>query len=182
MFTDNIFNKYVSTISDLKKYFYNGALYTSKYRVIITPPSEVNYGNITEKLVVLSKSASLPEHKIGTEEIKFKGRPVIIKKQLDLGSTYTVSVYEESTMKVRKILDRWIDMGDKLGYGGSENYNNGNIQIYQLDGDNNPIYGVEFYDVFLTSLGAISFDGTSSGEVITYDLNFAYSGWDIIDI
>lgn len=175
-------HKHVVTINDIKKNFYNGALYNSKYRLIITPPLYVNTNNITEKLVVLSKTAKMPEHKIGAEEIKIKGRPVTIKKQLELGNSYDVNVYEESSMKVRKILDRWIDMGDRLGYGGQRGYDNGNIKIYQLDGDNNEVYGVEFYDVFLTSISDISYDGTSAGEVISYNLSFSYSGWDVINI
>lgn len=182
MFWDNTYDKHITTIEDIRKNYKNGALYTSKYRLIITPPPSVNYGDITEKLVVLAKTASLPEHKIGTEEIKLKGRPVLIKKQLELGSTYTVGVYEDSDMKIRKVLDNWIDMGDRLGVGGNEFYNDGNIKIYQLDGNNNAIYGVEFYDVFLTSLGSITFDGSSAGEVVSYDLTFAYSGWDILNV
>lgn len=175
-------DRYVTTIADIKKQYYNGALYTSRYKLIITPPLIVNTNNITEKLTVLAKTASLPEHKIGSEEIKLKGRPVLMKKQLEFGSTYSVSVYEESSMKIRKILDRWVDLGDKLGSGGNSMYDNGNIKIYQLDGENNEIYGVEFYDVFLISLGAISFDGTSAGEVVSYDLSFGYSGWDILNV
>lgn len=180
MFLDNIHEKHIVTINDIKKHFYNGALYTSKYRLVITPPLYVNNNNITEKLVVLSKSASLPQHKINTETIYLKGRPITLKKQLDFGTDYNISVYEESSMKIRKILDRWIDMSDKLGNGGLPGYDEGNIKIYQLDGDNNEMYGVEFYDVFLNSIGSVSYDSTSAGEVVTYDINFSYSGWDII--
>ena len=173
-------HKYITTISDIRKQYRNGALFTCKYKLIITPPLFANYDNIMEKLVILSKSAKLPEHKINTLEVKIKGRPVAMRGQIDMGNTYTITVYEDGDMKVRKVLDRWIEMSDRLTGTGNSSYCNGNIKIYQLDGDNNEMYGVEFYDVFLNSVGEVSYDGTNSGEVLSYALTFSYSGWEII--
>lgn len=169
------------TISDIKRQFYNGALFTSKYQIFITPPLSVNTNNITRTLTVLAKSASIPEHKIGASEIKLKGRPVTVRQQLEFGNSYNITVYEKSDMLIRKTLDKWIDISDSLYDSGDSSYCNGSIRIYQLDGEGNYVYGIEFYDVFLTSIGSVSYDSSSSGEVITYDLSFSYSGWDYIE-
>lgn len=173
-------HKYITTISDIKKQYKDGALFTCKYKLIITPPLYANYNNIMEKFVILAKTAKLPEHKINTTEIKIKGRPVAMRGQLDMGNTYSITVYEDDNMRVRKVLDRWLDMCDRLDGTGNSSYSNGSIKIYQLDGDNNEMYGIEFYDVFLNSISEVSYDGTNSGEVLSYNLTFSYSGWETI--
>ena len=169
----------MNIISKIKRYYDNGGLYTSKYEILIIPPLGV--GNITEKLSVLSKTASRPDHKISTSTISFKGRPIVMRRQLDMETTCTVDVYEDSNMKVRKVLDRWIDLCDSLYIGGSSNYCNGTIEVHQLDGNGNRMYGVVYNDVFLTGISGIKYDSSSSGEIVSYSLTFSYSGYEIIN-
>jgi hypothetical protein len=80
-------------------------------------------------------------------------------------------------MDVRKTLDKWISLSDSLNGETIEDYHLGSLVVYQLDNENNRIYGVEFKEVFLTSISEIKYSAERTDN-ITYDLTFAYSTWE----
>jgi hypothetical protein len=175
----DLFRNTVS-IRDMRNQFPTSPLLSSKYKIIITPPSRYNELLATYKLAVLSKSFSLPRREVKTKKITFKGRPVNVRSQLEFSDTITVSVYDDSGMNLRRMLEKWMNGVDSIetSYRGLD-YKDGDIKIYQLDANNNEIYGVQLHDVFITSLGEISYSADSH-DIITYDLTFTYSGFDSI--
>lgn len=168
------------SINDLKNQFPTSPLILSKYKIIITPPSRYNELLLTYKLAVLSKSFVLPKREVKTKKITFRGRPVNVRSQLEFQDNITVSVYDDSGMSLRRMLEKWLDGVDSLetSYKGLE-YKDGDIKIYQLDANNNEVYGIQLHDVFITSLGDISY-ASESQDIVTYDLTFTYSGFDTI--
>ena len=168
-------------IDDIKAQYKKGGIFPHKYEILITPPDNLFDTNFTKKLRILAKSASIPKKEVKTKTITYKGRPVVLRSQLDFGETCSVSVYEDSEMNVRKTLDKWIDLSDSLEDKSIEDYYQGSITIYQLDNKNNRIYGVEFKEVFLTSISEIKYSAERS-DIITYDLTFGYSTWNTIEI
>lgn len=165
--------KEVLTLKDLKNQFITSPLQTNKYRLIITPPAKFNELLLSYKLAVLSKSFAMPKREVKTKKISFHGRPVYVRSQLEFQESLTVSVYDDSNMNLRKILERWLSSVDDINNSEKE-YKGGNIKLYQLDSDNNEIYGVNFNDVFITSLGDITYSADSH-DIITYDITFSYT-------
>lgn len=168
-------------INDIKAQYKKGGIFPHKYEILITPPDNLFDTNFTKKLRILAKSASIPKKEVKTKTITYKGRPVVLRSQLDFGETCSVSVYEDSEMNVRKTLDKWIDLSDSLEDKSIEDYYQGSITIYQLDNKNNRIYGVEFKEVFLTSISEIKYSAERS-DILTYDLTFGYSTWNTIEV
>ncbi len=168
-------------IDDIKAQYKKGGIFPHKYEILITPPDNLFDTNFTKKLRILAKSASIPKKEVKTKTITYKGRPVVLRSQLDFGETCSVSVYEDSEMNVRKTLDKWIDLSDSLEDKSIEDYYQGSITIYQLDNKNNRIYGVEFKEVFLTSISEIKYSAERS-DILTYDLTFGYSTWNTVEV
>lgn len=166
------------SITDLKNQFIKSPLMTCRYSLLITPPSSVNQMLLSYKLAVLSKSITMPKISAGFKKISYRGRPVLVRSQLEYDDNVTVSVYEDCNMNVRRMLEKWINAVDIRG-NGYDKYKDGEIVLYQLDNNNNEVYGVRFNDVFLTGLGEISY--TAEGhEIPSYDLTFAYSGFETL--
>lgn len=167
----------VITINDIKAQYKKGGLFPHKYEVLITPPENLFDTDFSKKLRILAKSASIPKKEIKTTSINLKGRPVVLRSQLDFGESASISVYEDSEMNVRKTLDKWIDLCDSLEDENiKENYYQGSIVVYQLDNENNRVYGIEYQEVFLTSISEIKYSAEKQ-DIITYDLTFGYSTW-----
>lgn len=172
---------FVVTINDIRSLYRKGGVFGHKYEILITPPQNIFGSEFTKKLRILAKSATIPKKEIKTKTISYKGRPVVLRSQLDFGETCSVSVYEDSEMNIRKTLDKWITLSDSLEDGTIEDYHLGSLVIYQLDNENNRIYGVEFKEVFLTSISEIKYSAERTDN-ITYDLTFAYSTWENIKV
>lgn len=172
---------FVVTINEIRSLYRKGGVFGHKYEVLITPPQNIFGSEFTKKLRILAKSATIPKKEIKTKTISYKGRPVVFRSQLDFGETCSVSVYEDSEMNIRKTLDKWITLSDSLEDGTIEDYHLGSLVIYQLDNENNRIYGVEFKEVFLTSISEIKYSAEKTDN-ITYDLTFAYSTWENIKV
>ena len=109
-------------IDDIKAQYKKGGIFPHKYEILITPPDNLFDTNFTKKLRILAKSASIPKKEVKTKTITYKGRPVVLRSQLDFGETCSVSVYEDSEMNVRKTLDKWMDLSDSLEDKSIEDY------------------------------------------------------------
>lgn len=102
------------TITDLKKQLGPGlGLRKNKYLLEIPIP-----GVEGAKINVLARSAGLPERTIRTTQMFHKGRVYNVRGETDYGSTYEVSILDDSEMNIRKKLDIWmkqIDNSKKVG-------------------------------------------------------------------
>lgn len=170
--------KDVLGIQDLKNQFITSPLLASKYRIVITPPSQFNELLLTYKLSVLSNSFVLPKREVKTKKIIYHGRPVYVRSQLEFQETLNVTVYDDSNMYLRRMLEKWLNSVDDIN-NTQKIYKDGDIKIYQLDSNSNEIYGVRLNDVFITALGDITYSANSQ-EIISYDITFTYSGFETI--
>ena len=99
---------YNFSISDIKKQLGNGlGIRSNKYVLIIPFP-----GTLSKKMAVLAKATSLPERNVGTIDIYHKGRRYKIRGDTDLAGTYSISLTDDSEMKLRRAFDEWLRMVD----------------------------------------------------------------------
>lgn len=96
------------TITDLKKQLGPGlGLRKNKYLLEIPVP-----GIEGAKINVLCRSAGLPERTIKTTQMFHKGRQYTVRGETDYGSTYEVSILDDSEMNIRKTFDKWLKRVD----------------------------------------------------------------------
>ena len=110
------------TITDLKKQLGPGlGLRKNKYLLEIPIP-----GIEGAKINVLARSAGLPERTIKTTQMFHKGRVYNVRGETDYGSTYEVSILDDSEMNIRKKLDTWMKQIDNSKKpGGLSSYETG---------------------------------------------------------
>jgi len=96
------------TIQDLAKYLGPGlGLRRNKYLLEIPVP-----GVEGAKINVLARSAGFPERNITTSSLFNKGRKYNIRGETDYGSTYVVSIVDDSNMNIRRKFDEWLRLVD----------------------------------------------------------------------
>ena len=173
--------KSIVTISDIKAQYKGGGLFSHKYEVIITPPENLFDTEFTRKLRILAKSATIPKKDVKTKMVSFHGRPVVFRSQVDFTNACSISVYEDSSMSIRKTLEKWVDMVDNLEGKTSPNFYQGSICVYQLDGEGNRVFGVEYEEAFLVGISEIKYQA-ELGDVLNYDLTFAFTTWKTIGL
>lgn len=110
------------TITDLKKQLGPGlGLRKNKYLLEIPIP-----GVEGAKINVLARSAGLPERTIKTTQMFHKGRVYNVRGETDYGSTYEVSILDDSEMTIRKKLDTWMkNVDNSKKPGGLSSYETG---------------------------------------------------------
>jgi len=96
------------SIESLKKHLGPGlGLRKNKYMLEIPVP-----GIDGAKLNVLARSAGLPERTITTVNMFHKGRQYNVRGETDYGTTYDVSIVDDSNMDIRKRFDAWLKLID----------------------------------------------------------------------
>lgn len=96
------------SLSDIKKQLGDGlGIRSNKYVLIVPLP-----GGYSKKLAVLAKATSLPERNVGTIDLYHKGRRYKIRGDTDLQGTYSISLTDDSDMKLRKCFDAWMRLVD----------------------------------------------------------------------
>ena len=96
------------TINDLKKHLGPGlGLRKNKYLLEIPLP-----GIEGAKINVLARSAGFPERNITTTNLFHKGRQYNVRGETDYGSTYEVSIVDDSNMDIRRKFDDWLKLVD----------------------------------------------------------------------
>ena len=182
------------TITDLKKQLGPGlGLRTNKYLLEIP----VN-GQSGEKINILCRSTSLPERNIDTVTMMYRGRRHNLRAETQFPGTYEISVVDDSNMELRKMFDRWLNAVDTVP--GSENsplsdgeysvnssqyseVQRGNarksyqldVNIWQLDANNQPVYGYVMKGAFPSSLGTVTLEDNDDSTMSEFSITITYS-------
>ena len=182
------------TITDLKKQLGPGlGLRTNKYLLQIP----VN-GQSGLKINVLCRSSSLPERNIDTVTMMYRGRRHNLRAETQFPGTYEISVVDDSDMELRKMFDRWLNAVDLVP--GSEEsgmsdgeftannsrfgeVNRGNgrksyqldLNIWQLDANNIPVYGYVLKGAFPSSLGTVTLEDNDDSTMSEFSITISYS-------
>ena len=183
-------------ITELKKHLGPGlGLRTNSYLVEI-PSFEVDGVSLN----MLCNSAGLPEIKVSTSEVWFKGHKTIMRAETASGGEYEISITDDSDMKVRAMFDKWIRMIEEFNRnahlrGGSASYEvktpggaffdtastqydeyQTDINIWQLDGEQQKVYGYKLNHAFPTSLGIVTLGDEDSNKMSQFSIVFTHSG------
>lgn len=214
------------TIESLKKHLGPGlGLRKNRYLLEIPVP-----GIEGEKINVLCRSAGLPERNIATTNIFHKGRKYNLRGETDYIGTYEVSIIDDSSMNIRRLMDKWANAVDdskpeNFGIFSGASYEEGvgtvidniragvavgnqvqnlldnpgetvsdffvglvddgkaaptakyqtDINVWQLSGSNDKIYGYKLQNAFPTSIGIVTLDDGDENTLSEFSVNFTFS-------
>ena len=179
----------------------NGFARTSKYAVVITPPSSLKAlmfeSNVTterihgptmmpwEKQVgkqinLHCNSVSMPGHDMQAQDVQHgsaPGRQMV--QSHDYNGTIAASFYLDSHLSERHFFEKWQSMAVDKNTHKAEYYDNyiGTMEIFQLDGANQITYGIKAIEVYPTTIAGIEYAYASANQIALQSVNFQYRQW-----
>ena len=171
----------------------------SKYEIIITPPSPDRFNNIrnfANRLDTLGGlSETLRQTSLACESISFPGRNIDTSpdtniygpvREIATGFSYAEisSTFRcSSDMREKRYFESWQRLSyDNITWSMQyyENYI-GAVQIFQLDEEDNIMYGVELVEAFPKTIGAQTLDYSVTDQIHKLPVTFSYRWWKNIE-
>lgn len=153
----------------------------NRYRVYINFPNAVRRipGVTDENLCVICSSCDgFPAETGQYSSVFSQGRKFNLPKQQDNGGDWNCTFYNDEAHKFRNSFLMWMKAIDHIpanSMTGSPADVMTDIKVAQLDSADNETVICTFYNVFVTEVGAITFDGGSAADVETFGVKFTYS-------
>lgn len=169
----------------------------SKYEIIITPPSlqtfqNMSAGQIPSRLNDLGGlSETIRQTSLSCESISFPGRNIDTTPDTNIyGPVREIATgfsYAEVSATFRCSKDmrekRYFESWQRLAYDTVtwtmsyyEDYI-GAVQIFQLDEEDNKVYGVELVEAFPKTIGAQTLDYSATDQIHKLTVGFSYRWW-----
>jgi len=125
----------------------------------------------------LIHAASLPQQQIGESSITYQG--MVIKLAGDRTfETWGTSVYNDNDFSVRTAVEQWmqeiVPLDASSGTIGFD-YMEDRATVSQLDRADNIIATYEFFNMWPSTLAAITLDSSGADDVEKFDVTWSYS-------
>lgn len=139
--------------------------------------------DVKEDMILYGVSTSWPSKAINPVEVPYLGFTYKVPGVAKFDETWKVTVRDSADFRLRKKLSGWLDAiynpetgeADYIG----KAFKDGTL--FALNPDLSASVEIIMEGMFPTSIGTIDYDYASDGEVITYDVEFAYQRWTIKD-
>jgi len=158
-------------ITDFKSKLTGGGARSNLFEVVLSFPDIAPADtNVLDKARFLVKGANLPASNVAALDVAFRGR--ILKVAGDRSfESWTITVINDTDFAIRSAMENWMNkinkVSDNTGETDPTAYT-ADAFVYQLDRDGSTLRAYHFYDVFPTSIGAITLDyGTSTIQEFT---------------
>ena len=130
-------------------------------------------------MVIYGVSTNWPSKSLNPVEVPYLGFTFKIPGVAKFDETWKVNVRDSSDFVLRKAISEWMGKiyneetgaGDYIG----EAFKEGTLMA--LDPSLKASAEIVMEGMFPTSIGTVDFDYSSDGEVVTYDVEFAYQRW-----
>ena len=166
----------------------------SRYEIIITPPpgvllagfdtsSTANDPDIIRRTSLACESISFPGRNIDTTtdtNIYGPSREIASGFSFaEVSATFRCSKY----MREKRYFESWQRLSYDTVTWSMQYYEDyiGAVQIFQLDEEDNRVYGVELVEAFPKTIGAQTLDYSSTGEIHKLPVTFSYRWWKNIE-
>ena len=171
----------------------------SRYEIIITPPSPDRFNNIrnfANRLDTLGGlSETLRQTSLACESISFPGRNIdtttdtnIYGPSREIASGFSFAEVSATfrcskDMREKRYFESWQRLSYDTVTWSMQYYEDyiGAVQIFQLDEEDNRVYGVELVEAFPKTIGAQTLDYSSTGEIHKLPVTFSYRWWKNIE-
>lgn len=165
---------FISTISKA-----DGFARTARFAVHITMPV-LNIGSIGRQLNLHCDSVSMPGHDLQAQDVQHGSAPGRMMVQShDFAGTVGASFYLDSRLNERRIFETWQSMCVNNSTHKAHYYDDyiGEMEIYQLDGNNEPVYGIKLTEVYPNTIGAIEYSYANASTIAKLNVEFQYRQW-----
>jgi hypothetical protein len=179
---------------------------TSKYAVVITPPTNlerlvsaaaasdtISFSSENNLLDMQSmsthigrqvnlhcNSVSLPGHDLQAQDVQHgsaPGRQMVTSH--DYAGTIAASFYLDSHLRERHFFEKWQRMAVNTNTHKANYYDDyiGSMEIFQLDGNGEITYGIKATEVYPTTIAGIEYAYANTNQIATQAVQFQYRQW-----
>jgi Leu/Phe-tRNA-protein transferase len=171
------------SINDLKAYIQsgNGLAMTNRFQVTLSAPPGISFGNDMREFTVLCESAIIPGKQITTSDYQLLRQPIKMVTSY-MNEDVIFSFLLTNNYSIKKAFDAWIEqMISVEKYRAKyKNQYTTSIQIYQLDKNNNPTYGVRLNEAFPITMNAVTLDNTAENAIQKLFVTLAYTDYEVL--
>jgi|TARA_B110000438_G_scaffold43366_1_gene43282 hypothetical protein len=184
----------------------NGFARTSKYAVIINPPTNlgklISEAETSETISLIDEnqlldmrsmasqlgrqlnlhcnSVSLPGHDLQAQDMQHgsaPGRQMVTSH--DYQGTIAATFYLDSHLRERHFFEKWQKMAVNTQTHKANYYDDyiGSMEIFQLDGNGEITYGIKATEVYPTTIAGIEYAYANTNTIATQAVQFQYRQW-----
>jgi len=169
-------------ITDFKSKLTGGGARSNLFEVVLSFPDIAPADtNVLDKSRFLVKGANLPASNVTPLDVPFRGRTLKVAGDRTFES-WTVTVINDTDFAIRSAFENWMNrinrVSDNTGVTDPTAYT-ADAFVYQLDRDGSTLRAYHFYDIFPTSIGAITLDyGTANIQEFTVEFQILW--WEAV--
>ena len=169
-------------ITDFKSKLTGGGARSNLFEVVLSFPTIAPADiSVLDKARFMVKGANLPASNVNPIDVAFRGRTLKVAGDRSFES-WTVTVLNDTDFAIRSAFENWMNkinrVSDNTGATDPSAYT-ADAFVYQLDRDGSTLRAYHFYDIFPTSIGAITLDyGTSA--IQEFPVEFQILWWEAI--
>jgi hypothetical protein len=167
-------------ITDFKSKLTGGGARSNLFEVVLSFPDIAPADtNVLDKSRFLVKGANLPASNVATLDVPFRGRTLKVAGDRTFES-WTVTILNDTDFAIRSALENWMNtinrVSDNTGVTDPTAYT-ADAFVYQLDRDGTTLRAYHFYDIFPTSLNAITLD-YNTPNIQEFTCEFQVQWWE----
>jgi len=158
-----------------------GGLFKNKFKIFFNAPkndtksNNISESNYDDVLDVLCTNVAFPTRKVNTVTMFHRGRKLILRGIEENQDTMSVTIMEDNRCSVRRLFENWLMGVDSQVKNSNWDGYTTTMKIVELNHEQDPIFGYEFTDCFITEIGSVDFSDSSQNELVSYNISFAYS-------
>ena len=159
-----------------------GGARAALFEVVLTPPPG-GLLNGLEKSIFMVRTAQLPSSTVSTLTPSYFGRQIKLAGNRTF-EDWTVTIINDEDFLIRNAMEEWLASINshegnvtQLGAGASEYKAQAQITQYSKTGA--PLRTYNFNGLFPTNIGEITMDWSTTDEIETFDITFAYDWWNV---
>jgi len=169
-------------ITDFKSKLTGGGARSNLFEVVLSFPDIAPADtNVLDKSRFLVKGANLPASNVAALDVPFRGRTLKVAGDRTFES-WTVSILNDTDFAIRSAFENWMNkinrVSDNTGTIDPTSYT-ADAFVYQLDRDGSTLRAYHFYDIFPTSIGAITLD-YNTPNIQEFTVEFQILWWEAI--
>jgi hypothetical protein len=157
----------------------SGVARTNMFEVKLSPPGQVNNA-LAQSLVLRCESMAMPGINLATvDDNNIYGPTRSIVEGVTYADEAGLTFLMDKNYEIRKYFQAWIE----LAYNPSswnlkyyDDYASGHIEIYQLDQNHQPVFGVKLWEAYPKNYGPIELS-QANNELVKLTVNFNYRYW-----
>lgn len=169
-------------ITDFKSKLTGGGARSNLFEVVLSfPDIAPTDTNVLDKSRFLVKGANLPASNVAPIDVPFRGRTLKVAGDRTFES-WTVTVINDTDFSIRSAFENWMNkinrVSDNTGVTDPTAYT-ADAFVYQLDRDGSTLRAYHFYDIFPTSIGAITLD-YNTPNIQEFIVEFQILWWEAV--